>query len=278
MFIATLTERLINHQMTCMEVENGFAKASISLLGGQVLSYVPKADGRERLFMSPAARLDGSKSIRGGIPVCWPWFGAHKDAGHPAHGFVRTRQWHVVEDSQGCPSTRILLAPADTAGPGFAGSASLLLEILVGEVLTLNLHTTNTGSVAFPLSAALHTYFAVQDVQQCTLDGLAGTYSDKTRAWAMLETPAPYRFTEETDRIHLQAATELSIVERSAITRIGSAGHDSIVVWNPWAENSRQLPDMGDEVYRNMLCVETAVTQGLQLQPGASHTLTQTIF
>lgn len=277
MTIPSLSERRLTSALTCLDIENAFAKASIALLGGQVLSFVPRADGRERLFLSPAARLDGSKSIRGGVPVCWPWFGAHREAGYPAHGFVRTRPWRLMEASEEKSHTRLVLAPTDTSGEGFAGSADLVLEVLVGKQLTLNLQTRNTGKAAFNLSAALHTYFAVQDVQQCQLDGLAGTYSDKTRAWALLETPKPYRFSEETDRIHLHAAPELSIVEPDAVTRIASSGHDSIVVWNPWTENSRQLPDMGDAVYRRMLCVETALTQGLQLQAGMSHTLTQVI-
>jgi glucose-6-phosphate 1-epimerase len=280
MFNSTIIERRLSPLVTCLDIENTFATARISLWGAQVLSFVPRADQRERLFLSPQARFDGSKAIRGGVPLCWPWFGAHPEsnAGQalPSHGYARTRRWQLLESTQG-PTTRLLLVLPDPAGAGFAGSASVSLEVLVGRELTLTLRTLNTGNAAFPLTTALHSYFSVADIRQCELRGLSGMYSDKTRNWAMLETPQPYRFSEETDRIHLQAANTVTIVEPACATPIRSAGHDSIVVWNPWADNSRLLPDMGEDAYRNMLCVETAVTQGCQVQPGATHTLTQII-
>lgn len=278
MLISVTTERRLSPQLTCLDIENAHAMASVSLLGGQVLSFKPKHDSRERLFVSAKALWDGSKPVRGGVPVCWPWFGAHKaDAAHPAHGFVRTRRWTLVscEDVDG--HTRLILEASDTAHPGFAGTATLTLEVLVGRELTVKLHTRNTGSTACRLTMALHTYFSVADVRSCSLEGLSGTYSDKTRNWAMLETPVPYRFNEETDRIHLHAAPELSIVEPQCATQIRSAGHDSIVVWNPWATGVGNFADMSTDGWGKMLCVETAVTQGLELAPGTTHTLTQTI-
>ena len=93
----------------------------------------------------------------------------------------------------------------------------------------------------------------------------------------MLPTPAPYSFSAETDRIHLHAAPTVNIVDDTGTTRIHSQGHDSIVVWNPWEENARQLPDMRDDDFRHMLCVETALTQGHKLEPNAVHSLIQII-
>ena len=117
----------------------------------------------------------------------------------------------------------------------------------------------------------------MDDINEVELKGLSGTYSDKTQNWAMLETPEPYRFTQETDRIHLNPVKEVTIVEPEAEIGVESAGHDSVVVWNPWAENSANMRDMGPEAYLRMLCVETAVTQGKILQADESHSLTQII-
>lgn len=278
MLISATTERRLSPQLTCLDIENAHATASISLLGGQVLAFKPQHDLRERLFVSERALWDGSKPVRGGVPVCWPWFGAHQEnAAHPAHGFVRTRPWTLVscEDIDG--HTRLILEAGNTAHPGFAGSAALTLEVLVSRELTMKLHTRNTGSTACTLTMALHTYFMVADVRACVLEGLRGTYSDKTRNWALLETPAPYRFNAETDRIHLHAAQELRIVEPHSATTIRSTGHDSIVVWNPWSSGVGSFTDMATDGWMRMLCVETAVTQGLKLAPGQTHTLTQTI-
>jgi glucose-6-phosphate 1-epimerase len=278
MFISVIKERKVSEHITVLDIENAHATASISLFGAQVLSFRPKHDGRERLFLSTQARWDGSKSIRGGIPVCWPWFGAHQQAEKfPAHGYARTRNWQLLATEDTDLATRLLLKLEDTNKPGFDGDATLQLEILLGSQLSLTLITTNTGALPFNFSCALHSYFAVSDITRTTLEGLQGTYSDKTRDWAMLPTPSPYAFTEETDRIHLHAAPMVSIVDGASATHVHSRGHDSIVVWNPWQENARKLPDMADDDFRQMLCVETALTQGFVLAPNAMHSLVQTI-
>lgn len=277
--INSINERRANDRVTMLDVENAAGRATISLFGGQVLSFTPKHDGRERLYLSKLARLDGSKSIRGGIPVCWPWFGTHKqDSTQPAHGYVRTRQWRLIESQESTEQTVLLLQAEDSSGPGFPGTARLQLRISLGGSLELQLLTTNIGNAAFPLYCALHTYFAVDDIRQTQLEGLSGKYSDKTRDWAHFATPDPYGFSEETDRIHLQPSPQVDIVQNSgARTRVASSGHDSIVVWNPWTECARNFPDMQAHDYTKMLCVETALTQGCELAPGQTQKLVQLI-
>jgi glucose-6-phosphate 1-epimerase len=276
--MGTLTERQLNEKVVLLDVSNAHASATISLFGGQVLSFTPHADGRERLFLSRLARLDGSKSIRGGIPVCWPWFGAHKeDRTLPAHGYVRTRPWLLLESVDTPDYTQLLLQCSDSSGTGLEGQAQLQLRIRIGQQLQLALLTTNTGTAPFPLSCALHSYFAVSNVHQTRLEGLTGDYSDKTRDWAHFATPAPYTFTEETDRIHLAPAAEVVIADGTERTVVQSSGHDSIVVWNPWTECARNFPDMEAQDYTRMLCVETALTQGYKLAPGQTQELVQQI-
>ena len=258
-----------------LEIDNAHASACISLWGAQLLSFTPKQDGRERLFMSKKIVLDGSRSLRAGVPVCWPWFAQKAD--YQKHGLVRTQNWQVLSTTDTADYTEIVLTPNTTAGYGFDGTADLTLTIQVGERLSITLKTTNTGGSPFEFNAALHTYFAVDDINLVELTGLSGTYSDKTRDWAMLETPEPYHFTEETDRIHLNPVKKVTIIEPTAETVVESGGHDSVVVWNPWAENAANMPDMQPDAYRKMLCVESAVTQGKTLQPSESHSLKQVI-
>src|SRR5688572_16242384 len=121
-----------------LTVDNPQATAQISLFGGQVLGFRPKHDGRERLFLSGKAKLDGSKSIRGGIPVCWPWFGAYKGGspqqGLPAHGFARTRRWELTKLTEDAEGSHLQLHMPETTGPGFAGPARLELKISIGKV------------------------------------------------------------------------------------------------------------------------------------------------
>ncbi len=278
MFISVIKERKASDQVTILEIENAHATASISLFGAQVLSFRPKHDGRERLFLSKKALVDGTKSIRGGIPICWPWFGAHREGEkYPAHGYVRTRQWQLLATEESESATHLRFSLNDTRGVGFNGNATLMLDVVLGSQLEITLTTTNVGTEPFNLGSALHTYFAVSAIRSTTLKGLKGTYSDKTRNWARFSTPAPYTFTEETDRIHFEPAPFVLIIEQASSTHVHSKGHDSVVVWNPWQENARKLPDMMDDDFEHMLCVETALTQGLTLGPNEVHSLSQTI-
>lgn len=284
----SISAQVLDDKVTLLNIHNEHASAQVSLFGGQVLSFRPHRDGRERLYLSKLARLDGSKSIRGGIPVCWPWFGAHKSAANtfavnkqhsslPAHGYARVRQWQLKDHMESVEGTVLVLQANDTSGAGFAGSAELELHISIGSQLRLELFTRNTGPEPFPLSCALHTYFAVENILATTLDGLSGTYSDKTQNWAHLETPAPYTFSAETDRIHLVASSAVSIDEPQCNTTVKSSGHDSIVVWNPWSACAGNFPDMAADDYTRMLCVETTLTQGFTLAPGRTHLLVQII-
>lgn len=270
----TLSQR--SDVIEVLEIDNEFATASISLWGAHMLSFEPKHDSRERLWVSETARFDGSKSIRGGIPVCWPWFGS-RDDDLQAHGYARKRYWRVINASDEPLFTEITLELTDTAGKGFEGAASLLLTIRVGDSLSVSLSTENTGDTAFTYNGALHTYFDVLDINHTELQGLSGDYSDKTQNWAILPTPEPYRFSEETDRIHLNPVGRVSIAQGDGKTTVDSVGHDSLVVWNPWTKRSADLVDMADDGYLGMLCVETAVTQGKTLEPGEVHVLEQTI-
>lgn len=270
--------RLTNQAQPILEIKNKAASARISLFGGQLLSFIPRHDGRERLWLSSKAIWDGSKPIRGGVPICWPWFGDHPDKQYSAHGYVRCRIWQLLESSESEHSTNLILAPLDSQGAGVDGQASLLLNITIGIELSIKLITSNIGDHAFSYTCALHSYFKVQNIHNVNLTGLKGEYADKPSGFKRFLTPHPYRFTEETDRIHLNAANKVCIVEETLETEVYSDGHDSIVVWNPWQENSTQLADMENEDYKHMLCVETAVTKGITLEPGASHVLEQKII
>ncbi|MCW8108647.1 D-hexose-6-phosphate mutarotase [Alteromonas ponticola] len=266
--------------ITFLNVDNTFATAQISLYGGHILSFIPKSDGIERLWVSPHAYMNGEKPIRGGIPICWPWFsddhGREKGA-LPAHGFLRSQIWQLKSSEDTENGTVITLAPAFTRADGFEYDCQVTLKIIIGKKLSVNLTTHNTGIIPFTYNTALHSYFEVQDINQVELKGLKGNYRDKTDDFAVKETPIPYRFSQETDRIHEHAAKEIGLYDKEAKRiQINSAGHDSIVVWNPW-QSAASISDMDAFAYKQMICVETAVTSGQEIQPGDQHTLTQII-
>ncbi|NVK57881.1 MAG: D-hexose-6-phosphate mutarotase [Alteromonadaceae bacterium] len=263
-------------------IDNKSATCRISLFGGQVLSFIPKTDNRDRLWLSPVAVLNGERAIRGGIPLCWPWFGNDHGSTHndlPAHGILRIQKW-TVEDSH-CEdgiTTTVTLTPETTKGDGVTFSSQVKLQLIVGEQLTVSLATTNTDTDAFEFNCALHSYFSVPDINDVEIHGLTGEYIDKLDKGEIKPTPTPYQIYGQTDRIHLESPPELYIEENGQrLCTIQSADHDTIVVWNPW-QSAASMSDMDAFGYKHMLCVETAVTKGCVLNPGDTHRLTQTVI
>lgn len=267
--------------ITYLNIDNRFATARVSLFGGHVLSFIPKSDEVDRLWLSPHAYLNGERPIRGGIPVCWPWFsddhGREKGA-LPSHGFLRTQAWQLERSEDTSDGvTKLVLAPSFTRADGFEFDCKVTLTLTIGESLTTSLRTENTGVAPFTFNTALHTYLAVPSVQKVALEGLTGQYKDKLADWAIKDTPQPYRFSAETDRIHLEAPSVITLKDKEQpFTQVDSEGHDSVVVWNPW-QSAASISDMDAFGFVHMLCVETACTQGVELAPGDSHTLTQQI-
>lgn len=266
--------------LTFINVENAHATAKVALFGAHVMSFRPKSDGKERLWVSPHAYLNGEKPIRGGIPLCWPWFGhnhGQEKGTLPSHGFLRTQTWSLSSVEDTSDETVLTLLPAFTKSKGFEHECGVKLVITVGETLSISLITTNTGDEAFSFDCALHTYFNVDHIGKTTIEGISGEYEDKTRDGEVLTTPVPYSISEETDRIHLCQAPDIAIVEDGvSTTEIRSSGNDSIVVWNPW-QGAASLSDMDAFGYKHMLCVETTVTQGHTLKPEETHILKQVI-
>lgn len=266
--------------ITFLDIDNPLASGRISLYGGHVLSYVPKHDDTERLWLSPHAFLNGERPIRGGIPVCWPWFSDDhgREKGElPSHGFLRTQVWQLATSQDTDEGTRIVLTPSFTRGDGFEFDCKVSLIVTFGKQLSVSLETENTGVVHFTFNQALHSYFAVPDINKVTLEGVTGQYKDKLQNWAVLDTPSPYTFSEETDRIHLEPIHDITINNQgNPLTAVKSDGHDSVVIWNPW-RGAATMSDMDAFGYTHMVCVETACTKGIDLAPGERHTMTQTV-
>lgn len=270
-------------QIEIMQVENQHARLQISLFAGHILSFIPKHDGRERLWISDKAKYDGFTPIRGGIPICWPWFGAAPEqlatrfGALPSHGIVRTCDWQVSDLIETPEETQITLSPNIAKTFNDLTSLSIELHIVVGKQLSVSIKTTNPSREPVPFFAALHSYFAVRDINQTEIIGIQRDYADKLKAGSIHPAPSPYKISEEVDRVHLGESPQISIAFQGSVTSVQSTGSDSIVVWNPWQRRSNEIADMLDDGYKTMLCIETARTQPNMLPPATTHTLTQTI-
>jgi glucose-6-phosphate 1-epimerase len=274
-------------ELSTLRIANTHCKAELSLFGGHLLSFIPNVDGRERLWVSELAIFDKSKPIRGGVPICWPWFGPKypeskrkEDNKVPAHGFVRTQEWNVTDIEESPEYTQIRLTPSSMGLYSFPSTLELSIELKFADTCIIKLITKNTGDEPETITAALHSYFDITDIRQTEILGVKGNYIDQTQSDAIVEQNKPYTVDCETDRIHLQDASNLyqSIrLQAPNPINIEQEGHDSVVIWNPWQEKSTTMPDMADDGYLTMLCIEASITQGIEIGAYQEHELMQCI-
>ena len=262
-------------------VSNTLAMGSLALQGAQLLSWAPHSE-EEVIWLSPRARFGPGQSIRGGVPVCWPWFGPHpSEPSFPTHGFARTAPWEVIEvetleDGSNRLGFRLLRSEA-----GFAEwphSTPLEIRHTLGATLEMELRTLNQTPAPITLGEALHTYFSVSDIRQVKIEGLDGCeYLDKTDGRRRKRQSGPVTFSEETDRVYLGTAADCVIDDPGLKRRIRikKRGSRSTVVWNPWEEKARQLGDFDENGYLRMVCVESANAEDdrVTLAPGEEHRL-----
>jgi glucose-6-phosphate 1-epimerase len=265
-----------------IQVKNDQATALVSTYAGQVLSFQPHAAADDMLFLSERAYYQQGKAIKGGVPICWPWFGPDPEGlGRPAHGFVRNRQWSVFGVEAGSSSeTRLVLGLQDSQETRevWPHAFELRLEITIGSALGLTLITHNLGDQTFVLTQALHTYFKVGDIHQVKVLGLeAKEYLDKVDNGERKIQSGAVSVDDEVDRIYLDVEGTLHIDDPSLKRRIriDSSGSNTVVVWNPWSVISAQMADLDGQDYRHMLCVETAnaAEEVVQLAPGGEYRL-----
>ncbi|KAB0547061.1 D-hexose-6-phosphate mutarotase [Pseudomonas argentinensis] len=294
--MSTSNERIQLGDLTCWRIQHAGAELLVSEQGAQILRYQP-ATGKPLIWLSDEAAYQTGKSVRGGVPVCWPWFGdlqRNPDAIRsaytrpeqaPAHGLVRDRDWQLIGLNTEEDGVTLSLA-FDTAAQPIAEwphAAELQLDIHLGERLKLSLTTRNLGDGELPISQALHTYFAVSDIHKVQIDGLdACRYVDTLHDWNKVRQKGPVTFSGETDRIYLDTPQQLNIVDPVWKRRIvmRSEGSASAVVWNPWIDKARRLSQFADDAWQGMLCIEHAnvLDDSLILAPGAEYRLDVTLW
>ena len=265
-------------------VQNAFGKMVVSEQGAQVLSFIPDNQS-DLLWLSPLAQFTAGKAIRGGIPVCLPWFGVNRHAANtPSHGFARNVNWQLATVSQAqhsqlgdCTQLVFTLAQfADQPHTLFPFSFSAQLSFSFNQSLAIDLQLTNTGGEAFPLSWALHSYHPVNDLSKVKVKGLDGvSYLDNIRSLERRVQQGDVGFAGEVDRVFIDVPGAQQI-DDIAIAATGSA---TAIVWNPGYDKACAMADLGGEHYRQFVCVErgNAFDNELRLLPGASTLASVTI-
>ncbi|MCU4158154.1 D-hexose-6-phosphate mutarotase [Carboxylicivirga sp. A043] len=255
---------------------NKHASAKISLYGAHVLSFIPNKQD-DILFVSPHAVYQEGKAIRGGIPICWPWFNAHPvDKSLPSHGFARISKWSV--NSTSADEEKIQLELVLSSNPDtlklWPYQFEVRLMVTLTDQLSVALTTINKGEQPFDVSAALHSYFNISDIHTVTLEGLENTsYKDDVENVENIQKDQLLSFGQRTDRRY-QSTSKAIIRDAQRNIIVDKTGSQITVVWNPGEELAMQMPDLLDG-YKHMLCVEAAnsLNDTITIQPGQQHTL-----
>ena len=263
-----------------IDVDNEHCTASVALQGAHLMTWQPKGE-KPVIWMSPVATLAKGKSIRGGVPICWPWFGAHSDnTSFPGHGYARTVAWEVIGTaSLDGGSSRISFRIAEQKKDQWPYQAPAEMHMVIGRELEMELVTENLGSEAITVGDALHTYFTVGDVSKAFVRGLDGCdYIDKVDGGARKVQSGAVTIGSEVDRIYFDQGQDV-VIEDPAMKRriiIEKGASHSTIVWNPWIDKCKQMGDFGsDDGYLGMICVESAnaADDVVQVAPGGRHQL-----
>lgn len=265
------------------EIDNGLATASLCLQGAHLMTWRPESQAEPVVWLSRDAKFAAGKSIRGGAPVCWPWFGAHaSEASFPGHGFARTVPWNVIESGTepgGATRLTLRLVESEKTRAQWPHDCTLDLTVIVGETLRMEMATENTGAEAFVIGEALHTYFRIGDIGAVRVTGLEGCdYWDKVGGSTLRKQDGAISFSGEIDRVYIDTAAECVIEDEQLKRRIhvAKSGSLSTVVWTPWTEKAGKMGDMGQpDGWREMVCIESAnaIDNVVTVAAGTRHTL-----
>ena len=272
-------------ELIFITISNKFADAEVCLYGGHITNFKPHKT-MEILWMSPESNFQEGIPIRGGIPVCFPWFGPHKtDPSMPQHGFARLKQWNVIETStfpSGETMLRLQLCSSPQTKNYWNYDFCAEMKIIVGKNLTATLQVSNTSATEFEYTCALHSYFSLSSIENITIEGL-----QNTRYHNQLE---PGEFIQDTEKLEIKKAetrhyydTESTCVINDPYFRrrisMAKSGSKVTTVWNPGEETCKKIDDMPDDAFQTFICVETvnAFNDAKKLAPGEIYETTAII-
>ncbi|RKS86929.1 glucose-6-phosphate 1-epimerase [Orbus hercynius] len=251
--ILTHSLKRVNYEEhTLLLITHPKCHAAISLQGGHLLYWQPTGENTPIIWLSENAQFKKHVAIRGGMPICWPWFG---QAGNPAHGFARIVDWTLQshqETENGIDIVLCLTANEQTQ-PYWQNDFELSLHLHLGETCSAEL--TSLGN--FDATSALHTYFGIDDISHTTVSGLGENYIEKLSTENIPSIAGKMRFNQEVDRIYTQADAITLINDNHRTIEITHHNYSDVVVWNPWTEKSKTIKDLQENSYRHFVCAET---------------------
>jgi glucose-6-phosphate 1-epimerase len=274
-----------NSGLARVQITGPFGEGEIYLHGAHVTSWKP-AGNEEVLFVSTKSRWEEGQAIRGGIPICFPWFRGKSDDPHaPAHGVVRTKTWQlesITETKSGKNENAVAITmftqSDEHTRKWWPGEFRLAHRVTFGSELRLELICTNTGTTPFRFEEALHTYNRIANIKNVRLQGLDSVrYLDNTDSNKEKAQRGDVIVLAPTDSAYRNTQNEVDLLDANKNRRIRLRKEHSLttVVWNPWSQGAARLQDLGEGQWQQFLCVEASniLDAAIQLAPGEKHSM-----
>lgn len=265
-----------------LRIRHPSAKAAISLYGGQLLSFQPNGES-DLLWLSGQAILDGRAPIRGGIPICFPWFGRISS---PAHGFARTEVWDLanIQEDEAKLIIQLTLTATESTLSYWPHHFEAKLTFEIKQDIKVRLFVKNIDCKPFRFSAALHSYLNVGDIQNCKVHGLGPTYLDSLDCRKERVGKEILSVNQAVDRVYLKPAPTITVEDFNLerVLAVTNGNNNSAIVWNPWQEGAKSTPDINFSQFTQFLCIESclyasSLEQGKELAPNESYELSTQI-
>ncbi|MBV7316603.1 D-hexose-6-phosphate mutarotase [Shewanella sp. NIFS-20-20] len=279
--MASVTTKKHHTGLDYVDIDTQYCQARIFMQGAQIDQFQPKGKA-PLLWVSSADDYQAGQGIRGGIPVCWPWFGMHANADWPQHGFARTRQWQLnsVQMKNDIAILKFVLTISEQDKQYWPHDTQVSIEFELSDRLKVSLINHNTGSETVTLTQALHSYFAIEDIHQLQATGFNGSQYIEFGQGPYPQEGDSVRFDKETDRVYTQLGTEQQLHTPNGTMMVKREHSQSAVLWNPWIDKSSWLSRFNHDDYLQMVCLEAAnvLEDKLVLAPGERHCLTTEIY
>jgi len=262
------------------DISTPFATATVYLQGAHVAAWQPKGQ-QPAIFLSRKSDFAPGKPIRGGAPIAFPWFAARHDGNDgPSHGFARIQTWTLAFAALAGDDLHMTftLGPTEISRNFGYDNFRLAYQLTIGRTLTMQLTVVNDAKVPLVFEEALHTYYAVADIHEVTVDGLEGvSYLDKNDNFQSKMQHGAITITEPTDRVYLNTTSKCILHDSGGKRRVTVAktGSNTTVVWNPWELGALKLPDLDPTEWHEFIAIETvnAAVNAVTLAPGAKHVM-----
>ncbi|WP_257265872.1 D-hexose-6-phosphate mutarotase [Endozoicomonas sp. ONNA2] len=280
---STLSPAITRHSLNglpILKIQSPKCEAAISLQGGHLLQFKP-AGQQDVIWLSKKAIFSPGKAIRGGVPVCWPWFGPVSTP-----GFARISAWQLLDhgEHEQAVTIRLKLNACEQTREIWPHDFSAVLTFTLGETLSIDLEMINTDEHPWQWSGALHSYFNIAEATETWITGAGTSYLDSLQNDLPCETAEALIINQPIDRIYTAPDDNIAIHDQGnqRIIQVVNNGHNSAVIWNPWKELSRSMGDMSDDGYETMVCVEATrygkdLASGVLLKPGEKNILSTQI-